>query len=209
MTLFDLIKQGGLTLIPLGICSIMVVAVALERLWTYSHLNKLPADLLQRVKDLLRSGQWKQATASLAEMDNPYARIASASLQYEDASPEEISDTLSMACDAEVDRATRTLPIVGTIGNIAPFIGLLGTVLGIMSAFREVAKQNAAGTSVVSAGISEALIATAAGLAVGIIAVIINNWCLSWVERYRLDLERFSTEWSYRLEDARKAQKAG
>lgn len=208
MTVFQLIQQGGLTLVPLGICSVLVIAVALERLWSYSHLNMLPAELLQRVKDQLRSGQWKLAAATLAEMDNPYARIASASLQYEDASDEEISDTLSMACDAEVDRASRPLPIVGTIGNIAPFIGLLGTVLGIMTAFAAVAKQNAAGTSVVSAGISEALIATAAGLAVGIIAVIINNWCLAWVERYRLELERFSTEWSYRLQDARKARKA-
>lgn len=199
MSLLSLIEQGGIALIPLGICSVLVLAVILERVWTFARVGAIPVDLMQRAEALLAAGAWQDAIRLLDASPSPFARVAKASLMHSDASEEEVADVLALACDSELSDATRPLPIIGTTGNIAPFIGLFGTVIGIMKAFQQVADKQAAGASVVSAGIAEALIATAAGLAVGICAVIANNWCNAWVERYRLRLERFSTEWSYTL----------
>lgn len=198
---FDLIRQGGVALIPLGLCSVLIVAVILERIWTFSRIGTVPEELMRRIEGLLQAGKLQEALRALDTSASPYARIVVASLERKPRTQQETADILTLACDAELANATRPLPILGTIGNIAPFIGLFGTVIGIMKAFMDVSKNNAAGANVVSAGIAEALIATAIGLGVGMIAVVSNNWCNAWVEDYRLRLERFSTEWSYRLHE--------
>ncbi|HEY3378988.1 MAG TPA: MotA/TolQ/ExbB proton channel family protein, partial [Armatimonadota bacterium] len=175
MSLLSLVEQGGIALIPLGICSVLVIAVILERIVAFTRTGKAPKELMRRVENLLAAGEWYDAIRLLDDYDSPYARVAKASLLHQNASPQEISDLLALACDAELSAATKPLPVLGTIGNIAPFIGLFGTVLGIMKAFASVAKENSAGSTVVSQGISEALIATAIGLGVGIVAVVANN----------------------------------
>ena len=164
MSLLSLLKQGGISLIPLAICSVLVLAVVLERLWAFARIGAVPAELMRRVESLLAAGKWHDAIRLLDESHSPYARLAKASLMRKAATTQELTDLLTLACDAELQEVTRPLPILGTIGNIAPFIGLLGTVVGIMRAFDAVATQHAAGAAVVSAGIAEALIATAVGL---------------------------------------------
>lgn len=206
MSLLELLQQGGVALYPLGICSVLVVAVVLERLWAFSRLNRFPQELMRRVENNLTSGKRDQAIRLLDEVRNPYARIAKAGLLRHTSNPQELEDILTLACDAEIAVAAKPLPVVGTIGNIAPFIGLFGTVIGIMKAFHEYSTMKSAiGTTGISLGISEALIATAVGLGVGIAAVVANNWCNAWVENYRLNLERFSTEWSYLLQEGHSA----
>lgn len=200
MTLMSLIGQGWIALVPLFICSVLVIAVVLERMWTYAHVGKAPRELVRRVEGMVLSGDVMNAVNLLDDYDSAYARIMQATLSRKNASQEEINDTLLMTCDAEIADASRPLPILGTIGNIAPFIGLLGTVIGIMLAFRMIAIKESAGFSVIGSQLAMALIATALGLGIGIVAVIANNWCLAWVERYRLELEHFSTDWSYRLQ---------
>ena len=207
MSLLDLLQQGGISLVPLGVCSVLVLAVVLERIRAFSHLGSVPQELIRRVESLLSAGRWHEAIRMLDAVDNPFARVAKASLMHKPTSQQETADILTLAGDAEISAATRPLPVLGTIGNIAPFIGLFGTVIGIMKAFQSVRQVGTAGADVVSGGIAEALIATAIGLGVGIVAVVANNWCHAWVEEYRLRLERFSTEWSYRLHELLPAAK--
>jgi biopolymer transport protein ExbB len=210
-TLLQLLEQGGVALYPLGICSVLVIAVILERLWAFSRVGRLPQELIRRVENLLSTGKRDQAIRLLDDARNPYARIAKAGLLRHTNNPQELEDILTLALDAEIAVATRPLPVLGTIGNIAPFIGLFGTVLGVIKAFEAIGHNSAiptAGIGTVMSGIAEALIATAAGLAVAIIAVVANNWCNAWVEEYRLGLERFATEWSYLLQEGPAANTA-
>ncbi len=200
MTLLSLIKDGWIALVPLFICSVLVIAVVLERMWTYAHVGKVPKELVRRIEGMVISGDIFDAVNLLDDYDSAYARLMQATLSRKNASQEEINDMLLMTCDAEIAEATRPLPILGTIGNIAPFIGLLGTVIGIMLAFKMIAIKESAGFSVIGSQLAMALIATALGLGIGIVAVIANNWCNAWVDRYRLALEHFSTDWSYRLQ---------
>jgi biopolymer transport protein ExbB/TolQ len=95
----------------------------------------------------------------------------------------EVEERVRAALSAEGLRLSAHLSVVGTIGNISPFIGLFGTVLGIIRAFRDIGQVGAAGPAVVAAGISEALVATAAGLAVAITSVIIYNLFITWQSR--------------------------
>lgn len=199
MSILEMIKQGGVSLIPLAVCSLLALTVTLERIWTYSRIGKVPGEVFDRVKRALTMGKRNEALGLLNGSDSPYARVALASLEQSAASVEERTDALTMACESEVALASRPLPVLGTIGNIAPFIGLFGTVLGIMRAFHDVANQGTAGASAVSGGIAEALIATGVGLGVGICAVVANNWCVAWVDNYRRELDHFSTRWMHFL----------
>ncbi len=198
---FDLIRQGGISLIPLGICSILVIAITLERWWTFSRVKQLTSDVLNKVNNLIIAGNNTEAAKLLDEINSPFARILQSPLSMNAKKSAAISDCMTMACDDEVANLAAPLWLLGTIGNIAPFIGLFGTVLGIMRAFHEIRNQASAGANAVSGGVAEALIATALGLGIGMVAVIANNWCTSWVERFRMKLERFATEWSSKLED--------
>ncbi len=200
----SLIRQGGISLIPLSICSIIVIAITLERWWTFSKVKILTKDVLNKINDFITEGKNKEAVAVLDDINSPYARVLQAPLSSNVKKSAAISDCITMACDDEVATMASPLWLLGTIGNIAPFIGLFGTVLGIMRAFHEIKDQTSAGANVVSGGVAEALIATAIGLGIGMVAVIANNWCTSWVERFRMKLERFATEWSSKLEDLAK-----
>lgn len=199
-----LIRQGGISLVPLAICSILVIAITLERCWTFAKIKVLSSDILNKINDLIINGEFIEAANLLETVNSPYARILFSPLSINARKSAAISDTMTMACDDEIANLASPLWLLGTIGNIAPFIGLFGTVLGIMRAFHEIRNQASAGANAVSGGVAEALIATAIGLGVGMVAVIANNWATSWVERFRMKLERFATEWSSKLEDMAK-----
>jgi len=208
MSFFELLKQGGISLFPLAACSVLVVAVVLERIWAFSRLGAVPKELMLRIEGLIARNDWASATRLLDDAAGPFVRVAKASVMRPHAAANEIADTLTLASDAELAQLTRPLPILGTIGNIAPFIGLFGTVIGIMKAFQDVATRQVVGAPGVSQGMSEALIATAVGLGIGIISVVFNNYFNAQVEQFRLQLERFCTEWSYTLQHLQES-KAG
>ncbi|MBI3945581.1 MAG: MotA/TolQ/ExbB proton channel family protein [Armatimonadetes bacterium] len=200
-SLLALIQQGGVALYPLGVCSILVVAIFLERLWAFSRIGRVPREMLHRAESLLSAGQLQDALRLLDSSPGPFARVAKAGLLHRKGSAREVADRLALACEAEIASAGRGLPVLGTIGNIAPFIGLFGTVIGIMRAFHAVAQRGSAEAAAVSGGIAEALIATALGLGVGIVAVIGNNWMHALLEGFRLRLEHAATEWAYSLQN--------
>jgi len=179
--MLQLLAQGGLVIYPLALCSLLSGAILLERLWHFWRADRDPQELVAR------------ARAALAQAGNPHpkwldepapgVRAIAAVLRHRDLSRAEVAERVRTALSAEGLRLSAHLGIVGTIGNISPFIGLFGTVLGIIRAFRDIGQVGAAGPAVVAVGISEALVATAAGLAVAITAVIIYNVFITWQSR--------------------------
>jgi biopolymer transport protein ExbB len=176
--MWELLKQGGVVMYPLGLCSIITVTIFLDRLWHFMRADRDPRQVLQRAETAIAEGgnphpRWQDAPA-------PAERVAGAALEKSGASRKVVEDHVQAALAAEGLRLGARLGIVGTIGNIAPFVGLFGTVLGIIRAFRDIGQVGAAGPAVVATGISEALIATAAGLFVAIAAVIVYNLFVIW-----------------------------
>jgi biopolymer transport protein ExbB len=179
--MWELLKQGGVVMYPLGLCSILTIGIFLERLWHFMRADRDPRQVLRRAEAALaKSGnphpRWPDAPA-------PAERVAGAALQKCGAPRDVVEDHVQAALAAEGLRLGARLGIVGTIGNIAPFVGLFGTVLGIIRAFRDIGQVGAAGPAVVATGISEALIATAAGLFVAIAAVVVYNLFVIWQGR--------------------------
>lgn len=178
-TLLDLIQQGFYATYPLLACSILALAIAGDRLWALRGLDEQMVDLARQVGLLLQHGD-REGAQALIQRDAPHLPLGQIYLSLiprsEDTS---IDDLLVLADGFRMEQAQllrRNIWILGTIGSAAPFIGLFGTVVGIMRAFHQMAIAGTGGFAVVASGISEALVATALGLGVAIISVALYNF---------------------------------
>jgi biopolymer transport protein ExbB len=173
--LLTLIEQGGAVMYPLLLCSIVSLAVILERLWTITRAARGAARLHQLVTEAADEGGFGDALAVSRRDLSPLGAVYKAVLSSTDAA-DDLRGRLAVRRLAEAARSLkRYVWLLGTVGSLAPFIGLLGTVLGIIRAFENMAASGSGGFAVVAAGISEALIATAGGLLVGVLSIFAYN----------------------------------
>ncbi|HET7754397.1 MAG TPA: MotA/TolQ/ExbB proton channel family protein [Anaeromyxobacteraceae bacterium] len=206
--LFNLMKSS-VALWVIAISSIVAVAVAVERmlaLWRFGDKARALADAVTRA--LLR-GDVEDARAQCERSTSPAAEVFLAGLVTRPANPQRSSAASVEKVVAAVERQRQQLNLrlrdrlwmLGTIGATAPFVGLFGTVWGIMAAFRNMAATGQGGFTVVAAGISEALITTAAGIAVAIEAVVLYNWINTYVQRLTLQFRLLAEEYVEILKD--------
>lgn len=179
-TLWHLVISGGFTMYPLVICSLLVWGVIFERLWTYRRLGaSLKSFHLEATHTLLSHDL--DALRGLCHRNSglPTARLLRVALERISSKDVRLRGRWLEALERKRQllnfELRQNLWILGTIGSSAPFIGLLGTVVGILRSFQEMAKTGSGGFTVVAAGISEALVTTAAGIVVAVIAVIAFN----------------------------------
>ncbi len=175
-TLLTLLHQGGLTIYPLGLCSVIAVAIVVQQLWRYRGLDGRTRELTRKVVDALVRRDVSTARSLCEASKTPVGEIFLEGLRWRNIALEDLNAVLATSRQEAAARLRTGLWIVGTIGSLAPFIGLFGTVVGIIKAFHEMAVQGSGGFAVVAAGISEALVATAAGLAVAILALAAYNY---------------------------------
>lgn len=177
------------TLIVLFICSVISVIFILERGLYY--LINLPSTekFVRGLRPLIQKKDIPAALSFCEKHRGPMARVVRATIENSKESLESLSSLLSSLIKKEEVQLERFLGILGTLGNTAPFIGLLGTVIGIIRAFQSLATAGSGGPNVVAAGIAEALVATAAGLLVAIPAVIFYNYYVSRVRLTITDIE--------------------
>ena len=160
---------------PLLLCSIVSLAVIIERLWTLTRAARGAARLHQLVAEATEEGGLTDALAITRRDTSPLGTVYKAVLSHPEAD-DDIRGRIAIRRLAETARQLkRYVWLLGTVGSLAPFIGLLGTVLGIIRAFENMAAEGSGGFAVVAAGISEALIATAGGLLVGVLSIFAYN----------------------------------
>jgi biopolymer transport protein ExbB len=190
LDVWKLINQGALATYPLLVLSVIGLAVILERLWALRNVVRSTAELALAVGRSLASFDLAGALKTCRSAPPcPAQRIFTRLLEAGgDRSADELKRVAEDGQYEEVQRLSASLWVLGTIGSSAPFIGLLGTVVGIIKAFQSMAITGAGGFSIVAAGISEALIATALGLGVAIIALMFYNYFQSRVERIEATL---------------------
>lgn len=177
------------TLMVLFFCSVLSVVFILERGVYYLVNLDHPERFMNGLKPYLARKDLTGAVAFCQRRRGPMARILRATLENFQESLESLTNLLSSLIKKEEVQLERFLGILGTLGNTAPFIGLLGTVIGIIRAFQALAAAGTGGPNVVAAGIAEALVATAAGLIVAIPAVIFYNYYVSRVRQTVTDIE--------------------
>lgn len=162
--------------------SVVSVAVMLERAWFYISLRDNLSDLATRFRDALRSSDFEKARSTLEASPSAEAAVVMAGLAEADRGAQAADEAMQGAKALQKMRLERRLAFLGTLGNNAPFIGLLGTVIGVVEAFEALGNeaagaQNAGGApQQVMAAIAEALVATAVGLGVAIPAVVAFNY---------------------------------
>jgi biopolymer transport protein ExbB/TolQ len=171
-----LINRGWYVTYPLGVLSVIVFAIAFERLWKFRGLEAATRDFTRKVVDGLLRKDLPAAKALCETSPTPMAAVFGEGLRWRNVALEDLQQILNTARQELVTDLKRGVWFVGTIGSLAPYIGLLGTVIGIIQAFGAIAESGDAGFAVVSEGISEALIATAVGLLIAILALLLYNY---------------------------------
>ena len=178
LDLIEIIHRGAIATYPLILLSIISVTVVLERLWSLRNVGAITLRITESLLEPIKKGQRDLAVAICRQNSHsPAGRIFLNILDREESRKLETANTFAIeALFEETQNLKKNLWILGTVASSAPFIGLLGTVVGIIKSFESMAIAGTGGFAVVAAGISEALVATALGLAVAIIAVIFYNY---------------------------------
>ena len=174
--LLHLLQMGWYVTYALGILSVIVFAIAFERLWRFRGIEQGTRDVTRKVVDHLLKRDLPAARALCEASTTPMSAVFAEGLRWGNFAVEDIQTVLATARQEFLTDLKRGIWFVGTIGSLAPYIGLLGTVIGIIGAFGAIAESGDAGFAVVSEGISEALIATAVGLLIAIIALLLYNY---------------------------------
>jgi biopolymer transport protein ExbB len=202
--LFESLKQGSAAMWVIAACSVIALAVAVERaiaLWGFTARARALADAVTRAlyRGDLDDGRAQCERSGSAAADVFLAALVAAGPARPGARAAATPEKLVAAVERERQQVNlklrRNLWILGTVGALAPFIGLFGTVVGIMHAFRQMAATGQGGFTVVASGISEALITTAAGIAVAIEAVVIFNFLNVHVQKLVLQLRLLTEEY--------------
>jgi len=175
ITIKQLITAGGPILFFLAGLSIYSIALIWERWTVYRKTLSGMGDLINKAHTLLKTGELKQLTDYCAKSRNPAGEILYKVLTHY-GGPVEKRELAEKAVEWQVSRLNRSLTAIATIGSVAPFIGLFGTVLGVIRAFKDLSMYAGAGPSVVAMGIAEALVNTAAGLFVAVPAIVAYNY---------------------------------
>jgi len=187
---------------PLLICSVVVWAVFIEKIWFLSRFKKQFKNLYNKALNLLDEGKIIECTGLVKSAEShlkvPFlAVLEGRNLNNKDEWEKNITRKLS-----ETQLVLkRFLWLLGTIGNLAPFIGLFGTVLGIIKSFDSMAKSGKTGFAVVSTGLAEALIATAAGILVAVVAVLFYNYFQSQINSLNLRIKNSLEELIQKVEN--------
>jgi biopolymer transport protein ExbB/TolQ len=173
--------------------SLAAVAVMIERIWFFIQ-ERPPRDQLTAALRALRDGSTANALAKLSGARSMEAAVVRVCLQHAADGPDAVEDLKASAIETERLRYERRLAFLGTLGNNAPFVGLFGTVLGIIRAFHDLAGSSLHGTQAVMSGIAEALVATGVGLLVALPSVAMYNALVRHVETQAAGAEARSRE---------------
>src|SRR5579863_1051605 len=184
----DFLNSGGWAMYALLVLSIVSLGIVFERSFFFMRQHSDPGQLLREIGDRVSKDDIKGAIAVCDRERGMLPKILQFGLFRHEKSRADISDALSIALLEQLNTLEANLSIIGTVAVIAPFVGLFGTVLGIIRAFQDIALKGNSTPAVVAAGVSEALVTTAAGLAVAVVAVIFFNYFKSRIKAYNQEM---------------------
>lgn len=195
MSIFELLSEGGFLMIPLFLLSLLAVYVIAER-WRSLNNSRMEVDrFLRTIEGMLKDGDRQRALTYCDGIDKPLARILKAGIRRLGRPIRDIEDVIRSAGKKEIYHLEKRMNWLATIAGVAPLIGFTGTVTGMIEAFMDIQSlQGNVNPSVLAGGIWEALITTATGLIVGIIAYGFYNFLLGKINRMIHELENASAD---------------
>lgn len=190
--MFELIKAGGWLMVPIIVCSIVAMTIIIERLWMLRSARVVPENLVAQVWQLHRDGKLSSAHIATVRDGSPLGRILAAGLVNRNHSREIMKESIEESGRQVVAQLERYLNTLGTIASIAPLLGLLGTVIGMIKVFSAITIAGVGNPTVLAGGISEALLTTAAGLSVAIPSLMFHRYFNGRVDRLVVKMEEES-----------------
>lgn len=188
--MFELIKAGGWTMLPLILCSITSMAIVIERFWSLQRKRVTPANLVAQVWQWSRAGVLDNRRIVALRDGSPLGRVLAAGLANRNYSREVMKEGIEEVGRHVMHDLGRHLNMLGTIASISPLLGLFGTVIGMIKMFSAASAHGVGDPAALASGISTALITTAAGLMVAIPSLLFYRYFRSQVEDIVVAMEQ-------------------
>ena len=200
--LMDLLVKGGYMMIPLYLLFILAIFIFIQKLIVLNKASKTPAHLMDQVKVLVQSGQIEKAKVLCMGENTPVANMISKGIERIGSPLKNIEVSIENVGKIEIYKLEKNLGLLATVSGAAPMIGFLGTVTGMIQAFISIAQEEGMiSPKLLSSGIYEAMITTAAGLVVGIVAYLGYNYLVTQVSKLVHNMEYTSIEFIDLLQD--------
>ncbi|MES9871437.1 MAG: MotA/TolQ/ExbB proton channel family protein [Sedimenticola sp.] len=187
--MFELVKAGGWLMLPIIACSIVALAIVIERLWALRRERVAPENLVAQIWQMHRKDNLTNAHVLTVQEGSALGRILAAGLMNRQHSREIMKESIEEVGRQVVHELERYLNTLGTIASITPLLGLLGTVIGMIKVFSVITTAGVGNPTVLAGGISEALITTAAGLSVAIPSLMFHRYFSGRVEQLVVVME--------------------
>ncbi len=190
--LLSLFEKGGVMMYPILFSSVLMLGIAIERLYNLRRKNVINSDFLENVRN---QWDWKDIKKTLQlcnSFDNSLSRILKVGVLRVGGKLDEIERAIEGAGQHEASLMNSNLRVLGAVANITPMMGLLGTVFGMIKAFNVISISGTGNPGLVASGISEALITTAAGMVVGIPALALYHYFRGKIDRYVFEMEEIT-----------------
>lgn len=195
ISVFDLAIQGGFIMIPIFVLSVIAIYFFFERLAIINKANQNPDPFMNRVKELVLRGDINGAKMLCAQQDSPVARMIQKGLSRIGSPLKNIEASIENVGKLEIFKLEKNLSSLATIAGVAPMLGFLGTVIGMVQAFIAIAQEEGSvSPKLLSSGIYTAMITTVAGLIVGIMAYLAYNFLVTRLQKVVHKMEYTSIE---------------
>jgi biopolymer transport protein ExbB len=188
--MWEIVIAGGPLMWPIILCSIIAAAIVLERLWTLQQRRIMPPDLTRRIWQMVESGQINDKVIAALEANSPLGKLLAVGLANRYRPRAVLMERIEDAGRHVTHDLDRFLNTLGTIANVSPLLGLLGTVTGIIKAFDAIYSGGLGDPRALSGGISEALLTTAAGLCVAIPSYVAFRYLRGRVDAIVVQIEK-------------------
>jgi len=203
MNLFEIFLNGGLVMWPILFCSVVALAVAIDRFLVLRRAKINLPSFLVRIRGFIKNKDMSGATSFCLREKSPIANMVRKGLKKFGMGHERVKEAIENAGRQEVSKLEKGLSILATVAGVAPLLGFLGTVTGMIQAFMRIEDlAGAASPSDLAGGIWEALLTTAFGLIVGIPAYVAYNYFLSWITKFVADMETVANDVVDTMQDA-------
>jgi biopolymer transport protein ExbB len=205
LDIIDLILKGGIFMVPLILLSIIGLYIFIERWLSIRNASKMPPRFTEQIRNMVLDGNIQGAKQLCNQTQSPVARMIEKGINRIGSPLKNIEAAIENLGKIEIYRLERNLQILGTISGAAPMVGFLGTVTGMIQAFQDIASvEGAVSPKLLSTGIYEALITTASGLIIGILAYLGYNFLIAQVQKVVHRMEYSSIDFMDLLQEPQK-----
>jgi biopolymer transport protein ExbB len=187
---FELLKAGGILMVPILCCSVLALAIILERFWSLRDSRIAPPEALNELWRWIKKKELNGKRLKTLQVSSPMGRVLASGLLNAKHGREVMKESIEHEASQVVHQLERFLNPLGTVATITPLLGLLGTVIGMIKVFAEIQLAGVGNAGNLAGGISEALITTASGLSVAIPALIAHRYFIRRVDALVVNMEQ-------------------